>query len=128
MVRLFMAEDDSLLVHIYGNKFRTSGFDISFAMDGEEAISKLKNMEIKPQLVLLDGQMPRKSGFEVIEEMKNDVDLKSIPVVFLTNMYSPEDEKKGQSLGVISYLIKSQYIPSEIVDKVKEICEKNNIK
>ena len=128
MIRLFMAEDDSLLVHIYGKKFKSSGFEIEFAMDGEEAISKLKNLVIKPALILLDCQMPRKNGFEVLEEMKTDLELKNIPVVFLTNMYEPADEKRGMDLGAVSYLVKSQYIPSEIVDKVKEICEKYDIK
>jgi len=128
MIKIFMAEDDSLLVHIYGKKFKASGYDISFAMDGEEAISKLKNMDIKPSIIILDGQMPRKTGFEVLEEMKNDPELNSIPVIFLTNMYEPSDEKKGTDLGVDLYLIKSQYIPSEIVDKVKEVCKKNDIK
>ena len=128
MVKLFMAEDDSLLVHIYERKFKASGYEIEFAMDGEEAISKLKNMEMKPSLVLLDGQMPRKSGFEVLQEMRGDSELKDVPVIFLTNMYQEEDEKKGLDLGVVAYLIKSQFIPSEIVDKVKEICEKYSIK
>ena len=123
-----MAEDDSLLVHIYGKKFKANGYEIEFAMDGEEAISKLKNMEIKPSLVLLDGQMPRMSGFDVLKEMKEDLELKDVPVIFLTNMYEPNDEKKGMDLGIVAYLVKSQYIPSEIVDKVKEVCEKHGIK
>lgn len=122
-----MAEDDSLLVHIYEKKFKSAGYDIVFAMDGEEAIEKLKTMEMKPSLVMLDGQMPRKSGFEVVEEMKKDPDLKNIPIVFLTNMFNPEDEKKGKDLGIVEYLIKSQFIPSEIVEKIKEVCAKNNI-
>ena len=128
MIKIFMAEDDSLLVHIYDKKFKANGYKIEFAMDGEEAISKLKEMEIKPALILLDGQMPRKTGFEVLEEIKKDLSLKDIPVFFLTNMYEPENEKKGLSMGIVSYLVKSQYIPSEIVDKVKEFCEKNDIK
>ena len=123
-----MAEDDSLLVHIYGKKFEDGGYKIDFAMDGEEAISKLKNMETKPGLVLLDGQMPRKTGFEVLQEMRKDPELKDIPVIFLTNSYNQDDEKKGSNLGVAAYLIKSNYIPSEILDKVKDICEKYNIK
>ena len=128
MVKLFMAEDDSLLLQIYGNKFKASGFEMEVAMDGEEAISKLKNMEIKPALVLLDGTMPRRTGFEVLEEMRVDPQLKDIPVIFLTNLYDEDDEKKGLSLGVVAYLVKSDFIPSEIVDKVKGICEKYNIK
>ena len=122
-----MAEDDSLLVHIYDTKFKANGYEIEFAMDGEEAISKLKNMEIKPAVVILDGQMPRKSGFEVLQEMKDDPELKNIPVIFLTNMFEPGNEEKGIKLGVAEYLIKSQYIPSEIVNKVHEVCSKYSI-
>jgi len=122
-----MAEDDSLLVHLYEKKFKANGFDVEFAMDGEEAISKLKNMEIKPQLILLDGQMPRKGGFEVLEEMKKDSELKDIPVIFLTNLYDREDEMKGKALGAVAYLVKSDHIPSEIVDEVKKVCEKYSI-
>ena len=127
MIRVFMAEDDSLLVHLYEKKFKANGFDVEFAMDGEEAISKLKNMEIKPQLILLDGQMPRKGGFEVLEEMKKDSELKDIPVIFLTNLYDREDEMKGKALGAVAYLVKSDHIPSEIVDEVKKVCEKYSI-
>ena len=124
MTKIFMADDDSLLIHIYGKKFQAGGFDIEFAMDGEEAISKLKNFVIKPEIILLYCQMPRKNGFDVMEEIIKAKDLKNIPVVFLTNMYEPSDERKGINLGAVAYLVKSQYIPSEIVDKVKEVCEK----
>jgi DNA-binding response OmpR family regulator len=128
MIRIFMAEDDSLLVHIYEKKFKIDGYEIEFAMDGEEAISKLKNMEIKPALVLLDGQMPRKSGFDVLEDMKKDSELKDIPVIFLTNSYDIDDKKRAITLGIADYLVKSDYIPSEVVDKVKEVCKRYNIK
>ena len=124
MTKIFMADDDSLLIHINGKKFQAVGFDIEFAMDGEEAISKLKNMVMKPAVILLDFQMPRKNGFEVMEEIIKDKELKNIPVVFLTNMYEPNDERNGINLGAVAYLVKSQYIPSEIVDKVKEVCDK----
>jgi DNA-binding response OmpR family regulator len=123
-----MADDDPLLVHIYEKKFKANGFEMEIAMDGEQAISKLKNMEMKPDLILLDWQMPRKSGFEVMEEIQKDSELKSIPVVFLTNMYAPEDEKKSLAIGAVDFLVKSQFIPSEIVDKVKGTCQKYNIK
>jgi len=128
MIKLFMAEDDSLLVHVYEKMFKASGYEIDFANDGEEAVSKLKNMEIKPSIVFLDIIMPKMSGFEVMEEIKKDPELNKIPVVFLTNMYEKADEKKGLRMGAISYLVKSQYIPSEIVTKVKEICDKFCIK
>jgi CheY-like chemotaxis protein len=128
MLKVFMAEDDSLLVHVYKKIFEANGYEIDFAMDGEETLAKLKNMEIKPALVFLDVMMPNKNGFEVMEAIKNDLTLKNIPVIFLTNLYEQADEKKGLALGAVAYLVKSQYVPSEIVAKVKEICDKYCIK
>jgi DNA-binding response OmpR family regulator len=124
MIKVFMAEDDSMLVRVYDRIFRMSGFEIDFAMNGDEAIAKLKNMDIKPSIVLLDVMMPNKNGFEVIQEMKKDPGLKDVPVIFLTNLYEQADEKKGLELGAVAYLVKSQYVPSEIVTKVKEACDK----
>jgi DNA-binding response OmpR family regulator len=124
MLKVFMAEDDSLLVHVYEKIFKANGYEIIFGMDGEESIAKLKEMEVKPSIVFLDIMMPRKNGFEVMQEMKEDTKLKDIPIIFLTNLYEQADEKKGLSLGAAAYLIKSQYVPSEIVAKAKEICDK----
>lgn len=123
-----MAEDDLLLVNVYEKMFKVGGFNIEFVKDGEEALSRLKNMGEKPDIVLLDIIMPKMSGFEVKEEMNKDPELKNIPVVFLTNLYEEADEKKGMSLGAVAYLIKSQYIPSEIVNQVKDLCKKLNKK
>lgn len=124
MFKVFMAEDDSLLIHVYEKIFRANGYDIEFAMDGEETLAKLKNMEIKPSIIFLDVMMPRKSGFEIIEEIKKEKELKDIPVVFLTNLYEKKDEEMGRSLGAVDYLVKSQYVPSEIVERIKDICDK----
>jgi DNA-binding response OmpR family regulator len=128
MLKVFMAEDDSLLVHVYKKIFEANGYEIEFSMDGEETLSKLKAMEIKPSIIFLDILMPNKSGFEILQEMKNISELKNVPVIFLTNLYEQTDEKKGLALGAMAYLVKSQYIPSEIVAKVKEICDKHCIK
>ena len=128
MLKIFMAEDDSLLVHIYEKIFKAKGYEIVFAMDGEESIAKLKDMEVKPEIIFLDVMMPRKSGFEVMQVLKDDPKLKSIPVVFFTNLYEQADEKKGLALGAVAYLVKSQYVPSEIADKAKELCDKYCVK
>ena len=78
MLKVFMAEDDSLLIHVYEKIFKLNGYDIEFAMDGEDAVIKLKTMEIKPSIIFLDIMMPRKNGFEIMEEIKADKDLKDI--------------------------------------------------
>ncbi len=123
-----MAEDDVLLSHFYKKVFETNGYEIEFAVDGEEAISKIKNMRIKPSIIILDILLPKKDGFEVIEEIKKDSELKDIPVIYFTNVDEENYRKKGLSLGAVAYLVKAQYVASEVVHKVKEICDKYCIK
>ena len=118
---LFLAEDDPLMSRMYERAFKSSDFDLTMAFDGEDAINKLKAMNPKPVVVLLDVMMPKKSGFDVLREMKADATLKSIPVILLTNLAGEKDAEKGLELGAVLYLVKSQYSPKETVQKVKEI-------
>ena len=118
---LFLAEDDPLMSRMYERAFKTSGFDLHIAFDGEEAIKTLKAMTPKPVVVLLDVMMPKKSGFDVLREMKADEKLKNIPVILLTNLAGDKDAEKGLELGAVLYLVKSQYSPKETVTKIKEI-------
>ena len=119
---LFLAEDDPLMSRMYERAFKSNGFDLKMTFDGEEAINTLKSMDPKPTVVLLDVMMPKKSGFDVLRDIKADANLKSIPVILLTNLAGEKDAEKGLELGAVLYLVKSQYSPKEIVVKVKEIC------
>ena len=86
-------------------------------MDGLEASEKIK--EVRPDLVLLDLIMPGKNGFEVLEEMKADKDLKNIPVIILSNLGQESDVDKGKSLGAEDYLIKSDISMKEVIETIK---------
>jgi DNA-binding response OmpR family regulator len=118
---LFLVEDDPLMSRMYERAFKVNGFELKLAFDGDEAISNLKSMIPKPTVAILDVMMPKKSGFDVLREMKADAELQSIPVVLLTNLAGEEDAEKGIELGAVLYLIKSQYTPTQIVEKIKEI-------
>ena len=118
---LFLAEDDPLMSRMYERAFKTNSFDLVIAFDGEEAITKLKSMSPKPTVIMLDVMMPKKSGFDVLREIKEDGTLKNIPVILLTNLAGEKDAEKGLELGAVLYLVKSQYSPKETVAKVKEI-------
>lgn len=120
-VKIFMAEDDPLMIRMYERAFRLSGYELEMAFDGEEASLKLQKMMPKPTLILLDVMMPKLSGFDVLRAVKQDASLKSIPVIMLTNLAGQEDAEKALALGAVLYLVKSQYNPKEVVDKVKEI-------
>lgn len=118
---LFLAEDDPLMSRMYERAFKLSGFNLEITFDGEDAINTLKSMPQKPTIILLDVMMPKKSGFDVLREIKADPNLKNIPVILLTNLAGEKDAEKGLELGAVLYLVKSQYSPKETVEKVKEI-------
>jgi len=121
MEKIFLVEDDPLMIRMYEKAFKLSGYEIEMAFDGEEALAKLQTMKPKPTLILLDIMMPKLSGFDVLRNIKQNADLKSIPVVALTNLAGKEDAEKALELGAVLYLVKSQYDPKQVVDKVKEI-------
>lgn len=121
MLTLFLAEDDPLMSRMYEKAFKASGFDLKMTFDGEEAINTLKDIDPKPGIAVLDVMMPKQSGFDVLRFMKSDNKLKNIPVVLLTNLAGEDDAQKGLELGAVAYLVKSQYTPKEVVDKIKEI-------
>lgn len=128
MEKIFIAEDDPLMVRMYERVFKLSNYEVEMAFDGEEAISKLKTTKIKPAIILLDIMMPKMSGFDVLKIIKADNEFKNIPVIVLTNLAGKEEAEKGLQLGAVSYLVKSEYEPKEVVKIVKETIEKHSKK
>lgn len=121
MAKIFMSEDDPLMGRMYERAFKTSGYELETASDGEIALNKLKTMDSAPTVIMLDVMMPKMNGFDVLKAIKQEEKLKSIPVIMLTNLAGEADAEKALSLGAVLYLVKSQYDPKQIVDKVKEI-------
>ena len=119
MKKVLIVEDDALISEMYSNKFKEVGFEVVLAKDGEEAIVRTK--ETNPDLILLDVVLPKKDGFEVLEEIKKDPALKNIKIVFLTNLSEGENINRGLNSEADAYLVKAHSTPSQIVEKVKEI-------
>jgi len=119
MKKVLIVEDDALISEMYSNKFKEVGFEVVLAKDGEEAIVRTK--ETNPDLVLLDVVLPKKDGFEVLEEIKKDPALKNIKIVLLTNLSEGENINRGLNSEADAYLVKAHSTPSQIVEKVKEI-------
>lgn len=116
---ILLVEDDTFLAGMYVTKLELEGFRVALASDGEQAVVMAKKE--MPQLMLLDIVLPKKSGFEVLKEVKADATTKDIPVILLTNLGQKEDVKQGLRLGAIDYLIKAHFMPSEVVAKVKRL-------
>lgn len=119
---VLIVEDDKFLRELLVRKLKTSGFDVLFAVDGEDALKKLK--ETMPKLILLDLILPGIGGFEVLECIKKDPRVNNIPVIILSNLGQQEEVEKGIRLGADDYLIKAHFTPYEIVEKSKRILEK----
>lgn len=118
MKKILIVEDNDVLLRVIKNRFVSSGWEVSVAENGNEVIPGLQLS--KPDLVLLDLILPGKSGFEVLEDMKKDPELKHIPVLVVSNLGMEDDVKKALALGANDYFIKTQHQLTEIIEKAEK--------
>lgn len=118
-ITVFIVEDDPFVLRVYQRKLQKEGFNIALATNGKEALERIKSEP--PNLILLDLVMPIKDGFELISDLKNDPQLKKIPIVVLTNLGQQKDADRVKSLGVEEYLVKSNTSIPGVVAKIKEV-------
>lgn len=116
--KILIIEDDKFLRELISQKLIKEGYEIIEAADGEKGI---KNLEKRPDLVLLDLILPGIDGFEVLNRMKQNPTLSQIPVIILSNLGQKDDIEKGLKMGVNDYLIKAHFTPAQIIEKVKTI-------
>lgn len=114
--KILLIEDEELMITLLQRKLTQEGYEISVARDGVEGIKAME--EVRPNLVLLDIIMPRMGGFEVLEAMQGDKELKKIPVIVISNSGQPVELDKAQKLGARDWLVKTEFDPQEVVDKI----------
>ncbi len=114
-------EDEPFLGKTLERMFSEGGFAFSLALDGEEALEKIRAN--KYDLVLLDILLPKLDGFEVLKRMKQIEDTKHIPVVVLSNLGSDADVSKSKELGAQNHFIKVTMDPRKIVAYVRAFLE-----
>ncbi len=114
--KILIVEDEDIIVDLLQKKLSQEGYEISIARDGESGLKTMR--QAKPDLVLLDIIMPRMGGFEVLEEMRKDEALKKIPVIVVSNSGQPVEIDKAQALGAKDWLIKTEFDPKEVIEKV----------
>jgi len=118
MVKILIVEDEEVLLNVLKNKLQKEGFDVLSAKDGEEGLEVIGNE--KPDLVLLDILMPKMSGIEVLKKLKEQGTLDNLPVIILSNSGQPSEIKEAKELGVKDCLIKAEFDPQEVVDKIRK--------
>ena|SRR3989338_9780238 len=116
MKKILIIEDEEIILNLLEKKLSREGYDVSSARDGLEGLKMMR--EKKPDLILLDIIMPRMGGFEVMEEMQKDGELKKIPIIVVSNSGQPVEVDKAQALGAKDWLIKTIFDPQEVLDKV----------
>ncbi|MBU1289726.1 response regulator [Patescibacteria group bacterium] len=121
-ISVLIVEDDKFLRELLVRKLENTGFNVSFAVNGEEALKKIK--EQMPQLILLDLVLPGIDGFEVLKQVKENRQMDGIAIIILSNLGQQGEVERGIRLGADDYLIKAHFTPDEIIQKAKMILKK----
>jgi CheY-like chemotaxis protein len=119
MAKILLVEDDNNLREIFEMRLQAEGYDTLAASDGEEAL--VVALKEKPDLIIADVMMPKMSGFEMLETLRASPDMSKVKVVMMTALGQAEDQARGEKLGVVKYLVKSQVTLEDFVRVVKEV-------
>lgn len=113
---LFVEDDDSLAL-VYMTRLQAENFDVKRVPNGEDALASA--LQYRPDLILLDVMMPKVSGFDVLDILRNTPEVGDVKIVMLTALSQDSDIEKAKKLGVDDYLVKSQVVIADVVDRIK---------
>ncbi len=117
--KILMVEDDNAMAGVYVKRLENEGFEVKRVDNGEDALATA--VEYRPDMIILDVMMPKISGFEVLDILKNTPATAQIKVIMLTALGQDSDQEKAKGLGADDYLVKSQIVISEVIDRIKYI-------
>ncbi len=115
--KILLVEDDTNLAAVYRGRLVLEGFEVVEVNNGEDALSNA--VKEKPDLILLDAMMPKISGFDVLDILRNTPETTNVRVIMLTALSQDKDKERAESLGVDEYLVKSQVVIGDVVERVK---------
>ena len=121
MTKILIAEDEPDIRDLVAFTLRFSGYEVVTGSNGEEAV-ELANKEF-PDLILLDVRMPRLTGYDACKKIKENPQLKDIPVVFLSAKGQESEIQSGMEAGAEEYLLKP-FAPDQLTDRVRSILAK----
>ncbi len=123
MAKILLVEDDANLREIYSIRLTAEGYEVVSAGDGEEALAAA--VREKPDLVLSDVMMPKISGFDMLDILRQTPETKDIKVIMMTALSSEDQKERGNALGADRYLVKSQVGIEDVVNTVHEVLGDN---
>jgi len=114
--KILIIEDEEILLNLLKSKLSEIGYEVFTAADGLTGLEAIK--EIVPDLILLDLIMPKMGGFALLEKRQEDESIQGIPVIIISNSGQPVELEKAKKLGVNDWLIKTEFDPAEVIEKV----------
>ena len=122
MVKIAIIEDDATISQMYRMKFEVDGFDVRLASNGTIGVALVESF--RPDVILLDIQMPEMDGAEALRRIRSHAWGKTIPVIVLTNLGEEEAPREMRSLGIQGYIVKANLTPRQVVAQVKSVITK----
>lgn len=117
--RILVVEDSLTIRELIRKVLKAAGYRVETAVDGMDGLNKLSTEPF--DLVVTDIDMPRKNGFEMTEEIKADVKLKSVPVIIISYKEDPASRRKGLQIGADAYLVKSKFDNEVLLEHVARL-------
>ncbi len=120
--KVLLVDDTEFYVKTYRIKLLSEGYEVKSASNGIEALKELKAN--KPDIVLLDLMMPIMDGFKVLQAVKGDPSLESIPVIVFSAKGDMDEVSKAMEAGASDFLVKATTTPNKVVEKIKSVLER----
>lgn len=115
--RILLIEDDADLASAYEARLDAEGFKVKICSEGTQALPD--TLDFKPDLILLDLMMPKVSGFDVLDILRNTKETADIKIIILSALSRPTDKARARELGADEYLVKSQAVVAEVVRRIR---------
>ncbi|HEX6258396.1 MAG TPA: response regulator [Candidatus Saccharimonadales bacterium] len=115
--KILLVEDDTALASVYKSRLELEGFEVNTVHNGEDALSAA--VAFRPDLIVLDAMVPKIGGFDVLDILRNTPETANIKIIMLTALSQPKDKERAESLGVDEYLVKSQVVIGDVVERIK---------
>lgn len=115
--KILLVEDDHTLAEMYTIRLKAEDFEVLHVENGKIALEEMPHF--KPDLILLDIMMPEMNGIDVLKYLRTQKETKSIPVFLLTALSQARDRTVGIEAGADGFIVKSEVMPREVVERVK---------
>jgi DNA-binding response OmpR family regulator len=116
--KVLLVEDDEALANVYVTRLKAEGFEVKRVPNGEDALQTA--LQFRPALIILDVMMPQVNGFDVLDIIRNTPEIGDVKVIMLTALSQEADKERAKSLGADDYLVKSQVVIADVVERIKQ--------